>query len=44
MQSEGFDAAQQDLLPQVLKLFKSDDAREGVQSFIERRAGNFTGR
>ncbi|MCY7346345.1 MAG: crotonase/enoyl-CoA hydratase family protein [Pyrinomonadaceae bacterium] len=44
MQSEGFDAAARDLLPQVLKLFKSDDAREGVQSFIERRDGNFTGR
>jgi enoyl-CoA hydratase/carnithine racemase len=44
MQSEGFDAAQQDLLPQVLRLFKSDDAREGLQSFIERRDGKFTGR
>ena len=43
LQSEGFDAAAQDLLPQVLKLFKSADAREGVQSFIERRDGNFTG-
>jgi len=43
-QSEGFDAAARDLLPQVLELFKSEDAREGVQSFIERRDGNFTGR
>lgn len=44
MQSEGFDAAAQDLMPQVLKLFKSEDAREGIQSFIERRDGNFNGR
>ena len=44
MQSEGFDAAAQDLLPQVLKLFKSEDAREGIQSFIERRDGNFKGK
>ncbi len=44
MQSEGFEAAAQDLLPQVLQLFKSDDAREGLQSFIERRNGNFSGR
>jgi len=44
MQSEGFDAAAKDLMPQVLKLFKSEDAREGIQSFIERRDGNFNGR
>jgi len=44
MQSEGFEAAAQVLLPQVLQLFKSDDAREGLQSFIERRDGNFSGR
>ena len=44
MQSEGFDAAAKDLMPQVLKLFKSEDAREGIQSFIERRDGNFKGR
>ncbi len=37
-------AAANALLPQVLELFKTEDAREGVQSFIERRAGNFTGR
>jgi enoyl-CoA hydratase/carnithine racemase len=43
-QSEGFQAAANALLPQVLELFKTEDAREGVQSFIERRAGNFTGR
>ncbi len=42
-QSEGFDAAARDLMPQVLKLFGTEDAREGVQSFVERRDGNFTG-
>ena len=44
LQREGFDAAARDLMPQVLKLFKTEDAREGVQSFIERRDGNFAGR
>ncbi|MDQ3713067.1 MAG: crotonase/enoyl-CoA hydratase family protein [Acidobacteriota bacterium] len=44
LQREGFDAAAQDLMPQVAKLFQTEDAREGVQSFIERRDGNFTGR
>ena len=43
-QREGFDAAARDLMPQVLRLFNTEDAREGVQSFVERRDGNFTGR
>lgn len=43
MQSEGFDKAKNYLTPQILKLFASEDAREGVQSFIERREGNFKG-
>jgi enoyl-CoA hydratase/carnithine racemase len=43
-QLEGFAAAAEELLPQVVKLFNTEDAREGVQSFIERRAGNFKGR
>jgi enoyl-CoA hydratase/carnithine racemase len=32
------------LLPIVQKLMASDDAREGLMSFIERRAANFTGK
>lgn len=43
-QIDGFDAAAKDLMPQVLRLFGTEDAREGVQSFIERRSGNFSGR
>lgn len=44
MQSEGFEAARRHLQPQILELFQSEDAREGVQSFLERREGNFKGR
>ena len=44
MQSEGFDNAAAHLTPQILSLFKSEDAKEGVQSFIERRDGNFSGK
>ncbi len=43
MQSEGFEAAKKHLKPQILKLFQSEDAQEGVQSFLERREGNFKG-
>jgi enoyl-CoA hydratase/carnithine racemase len=32
------------LLPDLAPILASDDAREGVQSFIERRAGKFTGK
>ena len=32
------------LLPDLKPIMASDDAREGVQSFIERRAARFTGR
>lgn len=33
-----------DLLPTLADIMKSDDAQEGVQSFIERREAKFTGR
>lgn len=32
------------LLPDLVPIMGSDDAREGVQSFLERRAAKFTGR
>jgi enoyl-CoA hydratase/carnithine racemase len=38
------DEAARALLPIVTKLMASDDAREGLMSFMERRAGNFTGK
>ncbi len=44
MQSEGFEAAKKHLQPQILELFKSEDASEGVQSFLERRDGIFKGK
>ncbi len=43
-QAEGFTKAVEELTPQILELFKSEDAREGVQSFLERREGNFSGK
>jgi enoyl-CoA hydratase len=43
-QTEGFSKAVEDLTPQILELFRSEDAREGVQSFLERREGNFNGK
>ena len=44
MQNEGFETAKNDLQPQILELFNSEDAKEGVQSFIERRDGSFSGK
>jgi enoyl-CoA hydratase/carnithine racemase len=44
LQTEGFTAAAEYLKPQILDLFQSEDAKEGVQSFIERRDGNFKGK
>jgi len=32
------------LLPEIVKLMKSEDAREGLMSFIERRAAKFAGK
>jgi enoyl-CoA hydratase len=44
VQTDGFEKAKQQLTPQILALFASEDAKEGVASFIERREGNFRGR
>ena len=38
------DAAIKALRPMAMRLMGTDDAREGVQSFIERRPGKFQGR
>lgn len=40
----GVEAAASALMPQLLELMKSEDAQEGFQSFLERRAGNFKGK
>jgi hypothetical protein len=32
------------LLPDLAPILASDDAREGIQSFVERRKARFTGR
>ncbi|MDN5212431.1 crotonase/enoyl-CoA hydratase family protein [Fulvivirgaceae bacterium BMA12] len=42
--SEGFEAAKNDLYPTLMRLMQSDDAREGVQSFVERRKARFEGK
>lgn len=41
---KGQQAAAEALMPELLPLMKSEDAAEGLQSFLERRAGNFKGR
>ena len=41
---QGEKAAANALRGEVVKLMASDDAREGVQSFVERRAAKFTGK
>jgi len=43
-QREGPEAAAKALRAEVVRLMASDDAREGLASFIERRAGRFTGK
>lgn len=40
---EGFESAKADLMPILHKLMQSQDAQEGIQSFLERRDANFTG-
>ena len=42
--AQGETAAISRLLPDLLPLMASEDAQEGIQSFIERREANFTGR
>jgi enoyl-CoA hydratase len=42
--AEGPEAAARDLMPELGKLMASEDVKEGLQSFMERRAGRFTGR
>jgi enoyl-CoA hydratase len=41
---EGEEAAAKALRDEITPVLRSDDAREGVRSFIERRAGRYTGR
>ncbi|SDN27935.1 crotonase/enoyl-CoA hydratase family protein [Allokutzneria albata] len=42
--TEGEAAAIADLVPGLMKLMGTDDAKEGVLSFVERRKADFTGR
>jgi enoyl-CoA hydratase/carnithine racemase len=42
--AEGPRAAARALVPEVLALMKTDDAREGMMSFVERREGRFSGK
>ncbi len=42
--SRNEEAAARALLPEIVRLMKTEDAREGLMSFIERRAAKFTGR
>ena len=41
---DGEEAAKQQFLPDLQEIARSEDIKEGVQSFIERREGNFKGR
>jgi enoyl-CoA hydratase/carnithine racemase len=40
----GEQAAALALRPEIVRLMSTEDAREGLQSFLERRAGRFSGR
>jgi enoyl-CoA hydratase/carnithine racemase len=42
-QRDGEQVAGRALRSEIVRLMASDDAREGLQSFLERRAGRFTG-
>lgn len=41
---KGFEGAAKELVPQILSLMQSDDAREGMMSFVERRTAKFEGK
>jgi enoyl-CoA hydratase len=41
---EGEEAAKQQFLPDLQQIMQSEDIKEGIQSFIERRNANFKGR
>jgi enoyl-CoA hydratase len=41
---KGFELAAQELVPQARALMQTEDAREGMMSFIERRTAKFEGR
>ena len=41
---EGDQAAIEQLIPEIVRLFGTTDAAEGVQSLVERRKAVFTGR
>ena len=42
--SDGPKSAIKELLPEILELMKTEDAKEGVQSFLERREADFKGK
>jgi enoyl-CoA hydratase len=42
--TEGQEAAIQQFLPDLQEIMHSEDIKEGIQSFIERRQANFKGR
>jgi enoyl-CoA hydratase/carnithine racemase len=42
--AEGEEAAVQQFLPDLQQVMQSEDIKEGIQSFVERRPGNFKGR
>jgi enoyl-CoA hydratase len=41
---KGFEGAAKELVPQILSLMQTEDAREGMMSFVERRTAKFEGK